>query len=225
MKIRPSNRGFTRKLKVDEDRPIEAADVWEMIETGTINKCNPSRTFDTSEIRDKLLFKQNKGEAIAIQLMDAAGLSYRREVEFHYDDRLFFMDFLVNIDGRRIALEVDGNIHRQRAIRARDIIKNEAYVAHDWIKGVLRIKVKQINKISPQQLVDLLLATKPGEVTYCDMDGMTPEGRKGRRKRDRRNNKTTALELKVIGIRWPYKGSDAQETLRLEQKRRRVVVG
>lgn len=145
-------------------------DVLTTIESGAPPARRETRGNFVSRTRDKLLKKKNRGESIAIRLLDEAGLRYTRERVFHDQGKTFFMDFLVNLDGRQIALEVYGAIHERENIKKRDAIKDVAFLCTRWIDGVLRIKTRQIALLSAGELVSELRSTSRGTITRCSLN-------------------------------------------------------
>lgn len=163
---------------------VKPSDAWAAIESGSMaSSILGPKDKSLRSIRKRLLNKKNRGEAIAIRLLKEAGLSHEREVPFFHRGKPFFMDFLVHVNERKIAVEVDGGIHDRPDIKARDEVKDRAYKKLGWIDGVLRIKVRQISMITHQEFLAMILSCKRKTITLCPLNAEPrPRGKKKDRK-------------------------------------------
>ncbi len=168
-----------RRLNIGDPQRIIAA-----IESGYSNTVILNENhLSLNNIRRRLLTKRNTGEAIASRLLDEAGISYVREKMFFHKNKPFFMDFFVTVDGRNIAVEVDGGIHNLPEVIERDKIKDEAYMHVRRLDGVLRIKVRQIKLLNSVEFVNMIRSCKKKQITLCPLNmEARPRGKKADRK-------------------------------------------
>jgi len=105
--------------------------------------------------RNTLLSKDNKGEACIEKLLKEAGIPHTREFVTRCCDKDRFIDFVVEWNGRMVAIEVDGKPHMSAKgqsddrKREREIIKSgevSSFVRFSWSEA-MRCDTKRLRSI------------------------------------------------------------------------------
>jgi very-short-patch-repair endonuclease len=94
-----------------------------------------------------------KWERITHELLDSAGVEHSMQVPVLLAGKYYIMDFLIQYEGMKICLEIDGYFHMSDDAKAKDRIRDRRMRKTGY--RVIRMNDRQIEK-SPETLLDKL---------------------------------------------------------------------
>lgn len=125
----PSCKNWRHLRPCDIRRNIKRGSVCKSCQTSAAGKkgyrsavSKYGRDFGLKHVREYRLKNPSRLELHVANLLNQCSLSYEREVLVECKDRTYLVDFIVYVQGKQVAIEVNGEwVHRNRS--AYDVIK------------------------------------------------------------------------------------------------------